>query len=441
MSVILKARQAAPAGAGRRDRFSVRAARRAALAAGMLLALAAAHGPARAETGAHVSSAAASGNQSATAAAADALATTHPVSGAIASLGAPAAARSAFDQLSGEVHASARGVLADESRFVRSAGNDRIRAAFNSIAARQNKRSIEGLDRIQERPMLAARDGGAVVAPAGDGRFAVWTQSIGALGSVQTDGNAAGLSRSSGGVLAGADAALSDKWRVGVLGGYSSTGFEVGARNASGTSHNYHLGLYAGTPWAGFDLRGGATHTWHDTATNRFVAFAEFADTLTGSYQARTAQVFGELAYRVKAGPVGFEPFANVAYVNVQTDGFREAGGAAALSAQASSTGVAFATVGLRSAAEFTLGTVAGTVTGTVQTHVFGDVVPVATLSFPGGTPFMVAGAPVGQNALMLDAAVQLALAPNRAVGVSYGGQFAERFGEQYFKGNFALTF
>src|SRR5690606_20689934 len=51
------------------------------------------------------------------------------VLGAVASL-SEAAARDAFDQLSGEVHASMSGVLIEDSRFVRNAANDRIRAAF-----------------------------------------------------------------------------------------------------------------------------------------------------------------------------------------------------------------------------------------------------------------------------------------------------------------------
>lgn len=385
--------------------------------------------------------AAASSNQSAAAGGAGTLASPHPVSGAFSTITTVDDARRAFDQLSGEIHASAKGVMAEESRFVRSASIDRIRAAFNTIAAAQNNPDLALPDRIQEGPTLGVKSGGPVVAPASTEKIALWSQSIGSWGSTQANGNAAGLSRSSGGVLAGVDAQLSDKWRVGVLGGYSSTRFDVSDRVSSGKSDNYHVGLYAGTPWHGFGLRGGATHTWHNTVINRSVAFGSFAESLTGAYQARSAQVFGEVGYGIQAGKIGVEPFANVAYVNVQTDGFSEAGGAAALSAHSSSTGVTYATLGLRSSGAFQLGGVATTVTGTVQRYALGETVPFATMCLNGGAPFTVAGAPVGKDALMFDAGIDVAVSKKGKLGVTYGGQIADGSNDQFVKGNLALGF
>ena len=55
--------------------------------------------------------------------------------------------------------------------------------------------------------------------------------------------------------------------------------------------------------------------------------------TSTPIYDAGTAQVFGEVGYRIDTASASFEPFANVAYVNLHTDGFAETGGAAALDA------------------------------------------------------------------------------------------------------------
>src|SRR5690606_29763273 len=43
--------------------------------------------------------------------------------------------RSSFDALSGEIHASARTALIEDSRFVRNAANDRVRAAFAAPGA------------------------------------------------------------------------------------------------------------------------------------------------------------------------------------------------------------------------------------------------------------------------------------------------------------------
>ncbi|MFX5812902.1 autotransporter domain-containing protein, partial [Acinetobacter baumannii] len=91
---------------------------------------------------------------------------------------------------------------------------------------------------------------------------------------------------------------------------------------------------------------------------SRTVAFAGFADSLKGGYKAATAQAFGELGYGIALGatPIGklaFEPFANLAYVNLTTGAFGETGGAAALTARGDASGVTFTTLGLRAASSF----------------------------------------------------------------------------------------
>ncbi|WP_164133698.1 hypothetical protein, partial [Stenotrophomonas maltophilia] len=78
---------------------------------------------------------------------------------AVLNLSAPQA-QYAFAQLSGEVHASARTVMIEDSRFVRSAVNDRLRAAFGGVGA-------------AAMPVMAYADGGSQYVPAATDRFAV----------------------------------------------------------------------------------------------------------------------------------------------------------------------------------------------------------------------------------------------------------------------------
>jgi fibronectin-binding autotransporter adhesin len=52
-------------------------------------------------------------------------------------------------------------------------------------------------------------------------RFAVWGQGYGSWGRSDSDGNAAKLTRSTGGFLLGADVAVFDNLRFGVVAGYS----------------------------------------------------------------------------------------------------------------------------------------------------------------------------------------------------------------------------
>jgi outer membrane autotransporter protein len=223
----------------------------------------------------------------------------------------------------------------------------------------------------------------------------------------------------------GADAQLDDHWRAGVMGGFSQTRFDADGRG-SGSSANYHLGLYAGGHWDALALRTGAAYTWHDVSANRPAAFPGFADSLKSGYHAGTAQVFSELGYGVQAGAVRLEPFATLAYVNLSTGGFIEQGGTAALSGKSGSTSTAFSTLGVHASTQVDLGGVQATAKGTLGwRHAFGDTTPASRMAFAGGNAFMVGGVPIARNAAVLDAGLDFAIGKNTTLGVSYNGQFS----------------
>jgi outer membrane autotransporter protein len=273
-------------------------------------------------------------------------------------------------------------------------------------------------------------------------RFAVWGQGYGAWGRSDSDGNAAKLTRSTGGFLLGADAAVFDTLRLGVIAGYSRSTFDVNARRASGESDNYHLGLYAGGQWGVLGFRTGASYTWHEIETRRTVAFSGFGDSLKSDYTAGTAQLFGELGYRIDLGRVAFEPFAGLAYVNLHTDGFSETGGAAALSARSDDTSLGYSTLGLRASSSLTLQGMDLTLRGGLAwRHAFGEVNPTATLAFAGASAFTVAGAPIARDAAIVEAGLDLAIGKSATLGLSYTGQLAQDTQDHAFKGVLAVRF
>ncbi|QWG18721.1 autotransporter outer membrane beta-barrel domain-containing protein [Bradyrhizobium sediminis] len=373
-------------------------------------------------------------NQIATGGGADSLALGSSLVGALAYLDLTQAS-GALDQLSGEVHASAKGVMVEDSRFLREAAMDRLRAAFDGVGA-------------VAMPVMAYAGGEPMLAPATTDRFAAWGRGFGSWGQWNGDGNAATIKRDIGGFFVGADGLVADTWRVGAVSGYSRSNFRVADRNSSGSSDNYHAGLYGGTQWGDLAFRSGLAYTRHDISTGRSVAFPGFADTLKGDYSAGTTQTFGELGYRIKAGqnPLGnlaFEPFANLAYVNLSTNGFTEKGGAAALTSQGGNTGVTFSTLGLRTSTGFTLGNgVNMAARGMLGwRHAFGDTTPVSTVAFTGGSPFSIAGVPVARDGAVADLGLDLNLTPNAALGLTYGGQFGSGVTDQTVRGNFAVRF
>ncbi|WP_292236685.1 autotransporter domain-containing protein [Mesorhizobium sp.] len=367
-------------------------------------------------------------NQIAAAGGADSLGTGNALYDAIFALGTASEAQTAFDAISGEIHASAKGMLLEDSRFIRDAATNRISAAFGDAGA-------------AALPVMAYGEGGSAMAAADTDRFAVWGQAFGSWGDTDSNGNAAAFDRSTGGLLAGADGLVGDG-RVGLLGGYSHASFDADDRQSSGDSDSYHIGLYGGTNWGAVAFRTGAAYSWNSISTKRSVAFDGFADALSADYDASTAQVFGELAYKVDADRFRFEPFANLAHVSVHTEGFTEKGGVAALTSQSSNTDATFTTFGLRASADVGFGGIKATARGTLGwRHAFGDVTPTATFAFAGGDASTIGGVPVAGDSAVIEAGFDLQMSANATLGLFYAGQFGAHAADNGAKANLNVRF
>ena len=350
----------------------------------------------------------------------------NPVYDAVVQLPTAVAARGAFDQLSGEILASARTALIEDSRHVREAVTDRLRAAWGGAGVSTESMTLHG------RQAEAAQ-----VGP--DGK-AGWSRGFGAWGRTGSDGNAARLNHSAGGFLLGTDARLSQHWRAGALAGYSRTRFDVG--NASGSSDNFHLGLYGGAQWGRLGLRLGAAHTWHALRVSRPVAFAGYADALKADYRAGTTQVFGDLGYRIDTAVAAVEPFVSAAYVNLRTGRIDERGGAAALRARGQDTGVGYTTLGLRASGAFTLGRAAATARASVGwRHALGDTTPASAQRFAGGDAFTAAGVPIARNAALIEAGMDVTLGRGTALGLAYSGMIGSSARDHGVKASLGIRF
>lgn len=318
--------------------------------------------------------------------------------------------RSGFDALSGEIHASLKTALVEDSRLIRQAAKGRLRAAQGAAGASQAQVQLQG-----QAPVVAHHPGSVI-----------WSQAFGSWGKTDGDGNAAGLDRDTSGLLIGADRALGDG-RVGVMAGYSHSKLKAGDRASSATSDSYHLGLYAGAQWDALALRTGAAYGWHDVDAKRSVAMPGLDERLSANGKAKVFQAFGELGYGIEAGRARFEPFASLAHVRLRTDHYAERGGASALAGGGDNTAVTFSTLGVRG--EYRLDGVAGglSLRGTLGwEHAWGDTRPEARHGFVGAANvFSVAGAPIARDAAVIEAGLDLNLGENADLGLSYSGKVA----------------
>lgn len=373
---------------------------------------------------------------------------------AILPLGA-AQARYAYDQLSGEVHASVAGALIDESLQVRSAILGRLRQSSFADAPGLAALSLGGpatAFAAEGDPMLALAYAGptkapfptkaAPLAPAVHSDLVFWAQGFGAWGRFDGDGNAATLKRDLAGVVTGVDTRVGTTGRFGLAAGYTGSRNTTEGRGSADVDSG-HMAAYGGWGLGALALRGGAAFAVHTIDTDRSILFTGFADRARADYQATTGQVFGEVGWGTRVGTVAVEPFAGAAWIHWGTTGFREAGGAAALAGGSNSVEVGTTTLGLRAATTVLLGDrILVPRASLAWQHAYGDVTPALGLSFQStGAGFTVAGVPIAQDALLAEAGLDLVLSPNASIGVSYAGQIADNVQDHSAKGRFAWRF
>ncbi|SDP68182.1 autotransporter domain-containing protein [Phyllobacterium sp. OV277] len=327
----------------------------------------------------------------------------------------------ALTALSGDVHASLRGMLLEDNRF-RDAATNRVREAFDGIS-------------VNAGPASGNTD------KSGAATIAMWGQAYGSWNHVDSSGNAIERNRSIGGFVTGIDGIVADNWRLGILAGYANSSMNGAGSSASVDS--YQVGIYGGTQWDALGLRFGGTYAHHQIDTDRSVTFGGIADSTNASYDANSLQIFGETGYEIKTSVASFEPFAGLAYTRLKTDSFTETGGATALSGFSGSTEATTSTLGLRASRQFHLG---DTTTMTAKAmvawqHAMGDTTPEAKLAFAGGTPFSVEGLPIAKDALALEAGLDFNLSRNTSLGISYRGQIADHMNDHSIKADLSIKF
>lgn len=358
-------------------------------------------------------------------------------------------ARAAFDSLSGEAYASAKGVLINDSQFIRNAALGRLQQAFGGAPATPiNALSYAGSQRhVSASASAIDAAAPASIAPA-QNLYTAWGYAYGAWTRQDSNSKAGSVESSVGGFVTGIDGTVLDTWRLGLLAGYSHSSFDADDRASSGSSDNHTLGAYAGKEWTlnnghALAFRSGLAYTWHNIDMNRSVAFTGLADNLSGDYDAGTFQVFGELGYKLHYGKALLEPYAGLAYVRLKTDGLDEKGQtAAALSVQSDTTDTSFSTLGLRASTEFALGSITATArTDLGWRHAYGDITPVSTTSFIGSDAFTVFGLPIAEDAALIGAGLDFKLAEDATLGISYDGQFASGSKQNGFNAKLSVSF
>jgi outer membrane autotransporter protein len=372
----------------------------------------------------------------------------------------PSQLRTAMLQLDGEVHASTQSVMLGDSLYLRHALLGRMRqAAFANASGAGSALAFGG-------PSLAYADGadprlGDVRSDAGadfgetaqaaplaesDRATAFWVQGVGAWGSMQGNGNAAGLNRTLAGFIAGADHRFTSNWFAGLAGGYTTSSLTVADRQSASTIGSAHLAAYTGASFGPWNVRAAASASLSTIATSRTVSFPGFVDGLGATYNATTTQLLGEVGYGIAVGEATAEPFAGMSVVHLDTGGFTETGtpGIAALSSSGNRATLGFSTLGVRAATNVDLGddTVLTPRVSVAWQHAYGDVAPTATLAFTSnGAGFTTTALPLARDAALIEAGAALRFNRQLALEVAYLGQLAGGTQDTWLTGRLSLRF
>ncbi len=332
-------------------------------------------------------------------------------------------AQAAFDALSGEAHASSTGVFSGSAGIVRRTIFSRL---FSRFGAPRGFAAAEGY-------APAAGD----ETPQG---YTLWGELVGGWGETDGSASVAGIERNSAGFLGGIDREIDEASRIGFALGYSHASFDVTERSSSGESDDFHVAGYAGTELGSVDLKAVLGYSYQMAESRRRVVVGSVVNDLSADYGAHTFQASGEASVDLEAGSVTLTPFAGLAVVHVETEAFTETGGPSALSISSSGNTTGISELGLRAAREAGSLTLFGSAS---WRHVFGDVEPLSRAAFANSpaTTFSVRGTPLSEDVASLGGGVELLIAEETTLELSYRGEFASDSRDHGLKAKISIRF
>ncbi len=282
----------------------------------------------------------------------------------------------------------------------------------------------------------------AAPAPRGTG-WGVWAKALGSIGRTDATATSAAMERATGGIVVGVDGGLGTPYRLGIAAGYLSTAFDIDAAAASGSVDSFHIGAYGSAAFGALSLRGGVAYAHHEIDLSRGFVAGRFRGG-TSSTSANSVQVFGEIGYTFQlAERVTLEPFVGLAHVHVSSHDVVENASPFQARGEVASFDTTYSTLGARLVA--TVPTESGAVTFKGMLgwrHAFGDVAPEARFTvdnFP--TPFLVVGAPIDRDSLVVEAGVNWQVSEKVTVGLMYDGAIGRRDQEHTLRGSLSVRF
>ncbi len=293
----------------------------------------------------------------------------------------------AFDELSGELHASTRAML--------------LRDEFLGAGVLSHLRS----------------------GPADEGNGSrAWITGNGQSRSQRGDGNAATRRDHGEGLLLGYDFSFGEGWTVGAAGGRQSLRQNVRGRISTSKVDALHSALYVAFRHDALWLRGGVSYADYDVETERSLGAGQpWEQTLRARYKAQAVSTFSEAGFDVALQSLTLTPYLGLAHTTLSTGQATETTGSAALALLPTRDQVWTTTAGVRSA--WALGDGARVEGGLAWQNTSGDRRTSTRQSFASGSDvFTVHAVPLARNVAVAELGVVLSPTDNSRVNLSVQG-------------------
>ncbi|HWU14610.1 MAG TPA: autotransporter outer membrane beta-barrel domain-containing protein, partial [Caulobacter sp.] len=193
------------------------------------------------------------------------------------------------------------------------------------------------------------------------------------------------------------------------------------------------VAVYAATAFGPLRASIGGGYAWSSADTTRVVSFPGAQDRVKAKYDAKTAQLFGEISAPVTVGSAVVEPFASGVYLSVKSDDAAETGGFSRLDVDGVKRELGVVDLGLRLKADMDLGGAVFRPHASVAWRMTtGDLVGETSNAFVGGANrFVVTGAKYDANAVAVKLGVDLVSGDRVRFGLGYEGVYGQRYESQ----------
>ncbi|HEY9255128.1 MAG TPA: S8 family serine peptidase [Stenotrophomonas sp.] len=309
----------------------------------------------------------------------------------------------ALDPLSGELHASVRALLLQDTQATREAALARARHGQDTFTAQSAAGKGHGL----------------------------WADVHQGQRRLDSDGNADSARLSGSTALVGYDQAFDSGWQAGLFGGGGKRSAGLSARYDRADIKATHAGLHVSQRWGQLGARAGLLHSWQQVNSRRQVpgAGGDAAAQAQARYEVNISQWFVDLGYRWERARGGIEPFVQYAGLRLRSQAAQERGGEAPLAVAAARQALGLWSGGLRFGFDL-----AGR--GQVQDWLSlrgslayqraeGDLTPAAKMQWRQGPGFTVWGAPLAKNSTLASLGLAARLTEHSLLELNWRAAFA----------------